>query len=105
MPAPEGRGSLTFVMDRLEELAGAIHPSLTVYRWWRPDVPLPAVYHWLTPGDVETPELPLCRMRIRERITVTIAVDPMAVAGEGDMLELEAYHDLALPIYAAELYG
>lgn len=98
-------GSLAAVMDRLEELGGTVHPTLNVYRWWRPDMALPALFHWMTPGDVERPDVPVCRLRVLERITVSIAINPSAVAGEGDMLDLEVYHDLAMPIYGAELYG
>lgn len=107
-PIPAGRGSLKHVMDELELLAQAIHPSLNVYRYWRPDMALPAVWHWLTPGDVEPPAVSgegICRLRVLERITVSIAVDPTAVAGMGDALELEVYHDLALPLYAQAIYA
>lgn len=103
------RGSLEHVMDRLEELGGTIHPTLEVHRWWRPDMSLPALWHWMTPGDVEGPagagDAGGCLVYSWARITVTIGVDPTAVAGEGDLLQLETYHDLALPIYAGAIYG
>jgi len=96
-------GKLKTTIDRLVELESTIHPTLHVYRWWRPDMALPAIWNWLTPGDVERPDN--CRVRDLLRITVTIGVDPTAIAGEGDMLELEVYADLALPVFDAAIYG
>jgi hypothetical protein len=107
-PAPEGRGSLKFAIDRLEELETQIHPTLAVYRWWRSDMKLPAVWNWLTPGDVEsagTQGANGCRISDLLRITVSIGIDPSAIAGMGDMLELEEYFELALDVLDAELYG
>lgn len=95
--------SLKSTIDALAELERTIHPTLHVYRWWRPDMRLPAVWNWLTPGDVERPDN--CRVRDVVRVTVSLGVHPHAIAGEGDMLELEAYADLAVPILDAELYG
>jgi hypothetical protein len=103
MPPPPGRGSLKFALDVLGELETTIHPSLHVYRWWRPDMALPALWNWLTPGDIERPDS--CRVRDLLRVTVTIGVDPTAIAGEGDMLELEAYAELALEVLDPVVYG
>lgn len=105
MPPPAGRGSLKATMDALVGVAVAYHSTLTVYRWWRPDMQLPAVWHWLTPGDVEAAGVPTCKVIDTLRVTQTIAVDPTAIAGEGDMLELEAYADLALPLLDAAIYA
>lgn len=98
-------GSLKSTMDALEQLATTIHESLNVYRWWRPDMALPALWHWMTPGDVEAVGAPACRVDDLLRITVTIGVDPQAVAGAGEMLELEEYVDLARDVYNAALYA
>lgn len=101
-------GSLKTVMDELVTVEAAIHPTLNVYRWWRADMELPALWNWLTPGDVEGPagagEAGLCRVRGWARITVSIGVDPTAVPGLGDMLELEEYADLALPALYRAVY-
>lgn len=106
---PVGRGSLKFAIDQLCELEATIHPTLNVYRWWQPDMALPALWNWMTPGDVEGPRGVSggepCDVRGWSRIVVTIAVDPTAVMGGGDMLEVEAYFDFALPKLAAVTYG
>jgi hypothetical protein len=103
MAPPEGRGSIKFALDVLGEIEATIHPSLHVYRWWRPDMALPALWNWLTPGDVERPDD--CRVRDLMRVTVSIGVDPTAVPGEGDMLELEAYAELALAAIDPVIYS
>lgn len=92
-------------MDELTELEATVHPSLNVYRWWRPDITLPALYNWLTPGTTETPPTSACRVRDVARIAVSIAIDPTIVAGEGDMLELEAYLDAAVAVLDPVLFG
>jgi hypothetical protein len=101
--------SLKATMDRLVELESTVHPTLNVYRWWRSDMELPAVWNWLTPGDHERPPVSppgaVCRHRHLICPTVTIGVYPTAVTGEGDMLEVEEYLDAALPIIAGEVYG
>lgn len=97
-------GPFESLMDELVALEGTFHPTLNVYRWWRPDMALPAVWNWLTPGDVEPVGVPACKVRDLMRITVSIGVDPTAVMGEGDMLELEAYADLATPLLNAAIY-
>lgn len=101
-------GSLEATMERLVELEATIHPTLEVYKWWQGDMKLPAVWNWLTPGDVEKPPVAApgatCRVRNLARISVVIGVDPTAVVA-GDMLEVAAYFDLAFPILAGELYG
>lgn len=102
---PAAVGSLAATIDRLVELEATVHPTLNVYRWWRPDMALPAVWNWLTPGDVRTDGVPVCRTVDTLRITASIGVDPTAVAGEGDLLELEAYVDLALVVLDRELYS
>jgi len=66
---------------------------------------LPAVWLWMTPGDVRTDGVPVCRTVDVLRITVSVGVDPTAVPGEGDLLEIEEYVDLILPVLDAELYG
>lgn len=98
-------GSFKSVMDELEQLAATVHPSLHVYRWWRPDMALPAIWHWMTPGEVTAQGAPACRVDDLLRITVSIGVDPTAVAGAGDMLEVEEYADLARDAYNAALYA
>lgn len=98
-------GSVKSVMDELVALAATIHPaSLDVYRWWRPDMKLPAVWHWMTPGDVEAVGVPACRVDDLVRVTVTIGVNPRTHVA-GDMLEIEAYADLARDVYNAALYA
>lgn len=97
-------GPFQTLMDELEALEATFHPSLNVYRWWRPDMALPAVWNWLTPGPVEAVGVPACKVRDLMRITVSIGVDPTAVAGEGDMLEIEAYADLAIPLLNTAVY-
>lgn len=97
-------------IDALTAVEATIHPSLNVYRWWRADMQLPAVWNWLTPGDTETPpvgggDMAGCRVRDLLRVTVSIGVDPTAVAGEGDMLEIEEYADLAIPLLNAAVYS
>jgi hypothetical protein len=104
-PFPAGVGSLKATIDALSALLAGVHPSLNVYRWWRPDMALPAVWLWMTPGDVRTDGVPVCRTVDVLRITVSVGVDPTAVAGEGDMLEIEAYVDLVLQVLDPELYG
>lgn len=106
-------GSLASTMARLwtletaiqaaaQELGGTLH----IYRWWRPDMELPALWNWLTPGDVKAEGLvPSCRTVDVLRITVSIGVNPTAVPGEGDMADLAVYFDLARPILDAELYS
>lgn len=98
-------GSLQSALERLWALEATIHPTLNVYRWWRADMALPALWNWLTPGDVRTDGVPVCRTVDTLRLTITLAVDPTAVAGEGDMEELAVYFDLARPILDAELYS
>lgn len=85
-------GLLETVMERLVTVEAAIHESLHVYPWWRPDVTLPAVYNWLTPAGTE--RVDSCTIRDVLRLTVTVAVEPTAVMGGGDMLSLAAYIDL-----------
>lgn len=98
-------GSLQDTMTRLWALEQTVHPTLNVYRWWRPDMQLPALYNWLTPGDVRADGVPVCKTVDTLRLTVIIAVDPTAVPGEGDLLELSAYYDLIRPLLDAELYS
>lgn len=99
------------IVSELSDVELTIHPeTLNVYRWWRPDMTLPAVYNWLTPATTEPPDRPACRVVDLARITVCIAVDPTAVAGEGDMLEVEEYLLLATAaidplVYADEPFG
>jgi hypothetical protein len=122
------RGSLRTVIDELVAVEQAIAAQarevyaanndvpvdtigevLNVYRWWRPDMLLPAVWLWMTPGDVEGPagagEAGLCRVRGWARVTMSIGVDPTATPGAGEMLELEEYADLALPLVYAAVYS
>lgn len=100
MPA-SGRGSLTTVIDELyaiaEQLQAAV-PELHIYRWWRPDMALPAVYHWITPSSREDPDQ--CVERDVLRITTSIAVDPYSTVAE-DMQAIERYVDVALDLYTA----
>lgn len=96
------RGSLKGVMDELVTLAGTIHPTLNVYRWWRPDMELPAVWHWLTPASTE--RRTDCDVRDVARVTVSIGVDPLVTVAE-DMLEVEEYLDLARDVYDPVLYA
>lgn len=103
-------GSLQAAMERLWALEATILPApapgaLNVYKWWRADMLLPALWNWMTPGDVEAVGAPACKTVDTLRLTISIAVDPTAVVGEGDMLELGAYYDLARPILDAELYS
>lgn len=98
-------GSLQDAMSRLWALEATVHPSLNVYRWWRPDMALPALYNWLTPGAVRSDGVPTCKTVDTLRVTVIIAVDPTAVQGEGDMLDLSAYFDLIVPTLDGELYS
>jgi hypothetical protein len=105
MDAPDRVGSLRATIDRLEELERSIHPTLNTYRWWRPDMALPAVWNWLTPSDLRTDGVPVCRTVDTLRVNVIVGVDPTAVPGEGDLLELEEYVDLAVPILGRELYS
>jgi hypothetical protein len=98
-------GSLQDAMTRLWALEATIHPSLHVYKWWRPDMQLPALFNWLTPGDVRGEGVPACKTVDTLRITVIIAVDPTAVMGEGDMLELAAYFDFTVGVLDRELYS
>lgn len=103
-------GSLQDTLDRLWALEATILPApaagaLNVYKWWRPDMLLPALWNWMTPGDVRTDGVPACRTVDVLRLTISIGVDPTAVVGEGEMLELAAYYDLARPILDSELYS
>lgn len=98
-------GPFEDVMDRLQALEATFHPTLHVYRWWRADMQLPAVWNWLTPSDVDAIGVPACRVDDLLKITVSVGVDPTAVAVAGDMLEIEAYADLAIPLLNAEIYG
>lgn len=95
------RGSIAGVMSELVDLAATIHPTLNVYRWWRPDMRLPAVWHWLTPASTE--RRTDCDVRDVMRVTVSVGIDPRVTVAE-DMLELEAYADLAVDVYNAALY-
>jgi hypothetical protein len=94
--------SLKAVVDELVAVESTIHPTLHVYRWWRPDMALPAVWNWMTPGEVR--RRTNCPPDDVIRLTMSLGVDPTAIAGEGDMLELEAYFDLAVPVLNQALY-
>jgi len=103
-------GSMRAAMARLWALEATIlQPpaagALNVYSWWQPDMLLPALYNWMTPGEVTADGVPLCKSVDTLRITIVIAVEPTAVAGAGDMLEISEYFDLAQPILDAELYS
>lgn len=109
---PEQVGSMAAAMARLWELETAIQTAveqlggtLHVYRWWRPDMQLPALWNWMTPGEVKAEGAPACKTVDTLRITISIAVDPTAVPGEGDMADLTVFYDLARPILDAELYS
>lgn len=108
---PLGDGTLKTTIDELAlvELAivdavAARGATLNAYRWWRPDMSLPALWNWISP-DTDTARPDNCNVEDTLRIAVTIGVDPQAVAGEGDLLELEEYGDLALPIIDGAVYG
>ena len=105
-------GSMADAMERLwivetaiGEAAAQMGGRLHVYKWWRPDMQLPALWNWMTPGDVDATGVPACKTIDTLRITISIGIDPTAVPGEGDMLELSVYYDLARPILDAELYS
>lgn len=98
-------GSLQDAMTRLWALEQDLHPTLNVYKWWRPDMQLPALYNWLTPGEVRSDGVPVCKTVDTLRITIIVAVDPTAVPGEGDMLELAAYFDVVVKAIDVELYS
>lgn len=84
--------SLAAVMDALvalEETAvgsAAPTPILNVYRWWQPNMSLPAVWHWLSPGRTEHESL--CTIEDLLNIDVVVGVDPRRHAGK-DMVALE----------------
>lgn len=96
-------GKLTSAMRAIEAAMTRVHPTLHVYRYWRPDMTLPALWKWLTPSDAELVGAPVCKTIDTLNITLTIGVQPQAVAGEGDALELEVYGDLLIDAINAEL--
>lgn len=99
-------GPISAAIDELVAIESTIHPaSLHGYRWWRPDMTLPAIYNWLTPADTEADDVPVCRVVDWLRVTCSIAVHPQAIAGEGDLLEIEEYLDLALDVLDPVIYG
>lgn len=95
-------------MDALvavEDLAvgsGAETPILNVRRWWEPQIPLPAVWHWLSPGDTERPDL--CTVWDLLRVDVMVGVDPAVNAGR-DMVELEDAAEQVREAVDAALYA
>lgn len=88
--------TLRIVMDELvglsNELAAA-HPELAVYRYWRPDMQYPALWHWWRDAPISRPDM--CTVRTELAIAVTIAVDPAATVDE-DAYRLERYVDDAI---------
>jgi hypothetical protein len=103
-------GSLRELMDGLEAAyldVQAAAPELHVYRWWRPDVALPALYTWIAPGSTERPDT--CTVRDLLRVTPSIAVDPTdTIANDAYTLEalIDAARDALDPhVYAARPFG
>lgn len=80
----------------------ALAGQLNVYRWWQPNIVLPAVWHWLSPGDTRTPDT--CSVQDLVRIDVTIGVDPRVHAGH-DMVALERAMETVRVALDAELYS
>lgn len=90
---------LTEALDSLEALANAVQTppailELNVYRWWEPNMRMPAVWHWLTPSGTRYPDT--CKVADDVRLTVSIGVRPTASTGE-DAQRLEQYADAYVP--------
>lgn len=103
---------LTAALDALEELANGIewpaeNLEPNVYRWWEPNMRLPALWHWLTPSSTSSPDT--CTVQDAVRVTVSIGVRPSANTGE-DAERLEEYADAYVPaidsaLAAARTFG
>ena len=77
-------------MDCLEQLSRTVDERLHVYRWWEPDMALPALHWWLVPGETEY--LDACTVHDHFHPTATIAVKPGRSAG-ADMKAAETFSD------------
>lgn len=96
---------LTDALDALEALAEGLDwpaADLTpnVYRWWEPNMRMPAVWCWLRPSGTDRPDT--CTVRDSLQIVVSIGVLPGADTGE-DAQSLEAYADAYVPALDAAL--